>query len=83
MHYTDNTDYTGMYIDPCQGPWLKLIDNGIQGILFSTIISHSPILLLQIIILSIMRGRFPRVFGEEFCDKFSDEFSESPNLVMN
>ena len=28
-------------------------------------------------------GRFPRVFGEEFCDKFSDEFSESPNLVMN
>ena len=28
-------------------------------------------------------GRFPRVFGEEFCDKFGDEFSESPNLVMN
>ena len=35
----------------------------------------------------IVRGRFPRVFGdkfgEEFCDKFGGEFSGSPNLVMN
>ena len=38
-------------------------------------------------IYQVGRGRFPRVFGdkvgEEFCDKFGDEFSESPNLVMN
>ena len=34
-------------------------------------------------IIHYFRGRFPRVFGEEFCDKFGDEFSESPNLVMN